>query len=217
MSSHASRLAHGPRQAALTPAPARMNRIAPFLCTRRTMASSAGMDNRRWPRSAKRAADASMHRGTSDILDQIFCPPAPGNAHRHRVTRLAGCSSDQAATYGGACIMHCISDPCETNCSRCSRHRSGALSAHTVSIRSIIAHLSSSETRTVASESVTLPWRQIASTPPVGARRSRDWPASSLHTQISHRWISRIRRFAHAATFRNVPIITRPAGAVNWD
>jgi hypothetical protein len=138
---HASRLAHGPRQAALTPAPARMNRITPFLCTRRTMASSAGMDNRRWPRSAKRAADASMHRGTSDILDQIFCPPAPGNAHRHRVTRLAGCSSDQAATYGGACIMHCMSDPCETNCSRCSRHRSGALSAHTVSISSIIAHL----------------------------------------------------------------------------
>jgi hypothetical protein len=30
--------------------------------------------------------------------------------------------------------MHCISDPCETNCSRCSSHWLGALSAHTVRI-----------------------------------------------------------------------------------
>ena len=47
--------------------------------------------------------------------------------------------------------MHCISDPCETNCSRCSSHWVGALRAHTVRISSIIAYLPSSETRTVAS------------------------------------------------------------------
>lgn len=43
--------------------------------------------------------------------------------------------------------MHCINDSCETNGSRCSWHWPGALSAHTVSISSIIAHLSSSDTR----------------------------------------------------------------------
>ena len=36
--------------------------------------------------------------------------------------------------------MHCISDSCATNCSRCSSHWLGALSAHTVRISSIIAH-----------------------------------------------------------------------------
>src|SRR5271163_1382005 len=38
--------------------------------------------------------------------------------------------------------MHCISDPCETNCSRCSSHWLGAFRAHTVRISSIIAYLS---------------------------------------------------------------------------
>jgi hypothetical protein len=50
--------------------------------------------------------------------------------------------------------MHCISDPCEANCSRCSWHWPGALSAHTVSISSIMAHPSSRKTRTVASGNV---------------------------------------------------------------
>jgi hypothetical protein len=40
--------------------------------------------------------------------------------------------------------MHCISDSSEENCSRRSSHSPGALSAHTVRINSIIAHLPSS-------------------------------------------------------------------------
>ena len=46
--------------------------------------------------------------------------------------------------------MHCISDPCEINCSRCSSHWLGVFNAHTVKMISITTHLPLSETPAVA-------------------------------------------------------------------
>lgn len=46
--------------------------------------------------------------------------------------------------------MHCISDPCEINCSRCSSHWLGVFNAHIVKMISITTHLPLSETLAVA-------------------------------------------------------------------